>query len=90
MVDIKELIKNKDKYLKSFSAKNMNLDAEVNGTTVLYEFYLKLINEEQTLREELNDITNKIKKELKNEELKLKVNKQTPYILFIITRDVIF
>ena len=75
MIDLKELINNKELYLNSFKNKNCNLDKEVDQVIVLYTKYLKLINDEQIARGNLNKISGEIKNNPKNIDLKKEAKK---------------
>ena len=45
MIDLKQLTKNKELYIKGFSNKNMELEVEINEAIKLYDFYLNLLNQ---------------------------------------------
>jgi|GEM_PF-2582251 len=70
MIDLKKLIKNKEEYLEGFKNKNMFLNAEVDEVINLYNLYLKKINNEQKLRENLNILSEKIKTNPQDEKIK--------------------
>ncbi len=72
MIDIKKLKKEKEFYLKSFKNKGAKLTDEVNEVLNLYNSYMELLLQEQSKREELNMISSLIKKDPKNNEVKIK------------------
>ena len=75
MIDLKDLINNKETYIESFKNKNTDLKKDVDRVISLYKKYSKLLNDEQKKREELNRITNEIKSSPKDMSLKTSAKK---------------
>lgn len=57
MINLKDLIKDKEKYKKSYSNRNYKLDSEIDLVCKKYSDYLKIINESQGLSAELNQVS---------------------------------
>ncbi len=70
MINIKELSKEPQKYIDGFAKKGMNLDKEVNEVKEIYSSYLLELQKEQDSREKLNKITEQVKKDPQNNDLK--------------------
>ncbi len=75
MIDIRDLKNNKDKYIKGFSDKGFDLKNEIDKVILLNDEYLKLLNLEQDTRMKLNQISDLIKKEPKNNSFKEEAKK---------------
>lgn len=72
MIDIKDLIKNKNVYLKNFESRGINLKIDVDNAIIIYNNYLSLLKEEEKLRKELNDFSKKNINSNFDEEKRLK------------------
>lgn len=72
MINIKDLVQNKDKYLKAFTNRQMNLTEQVNKVIELQDKYLIELGKENELRAELNSVSKEIGQDPKNNELKKK------------------
>lgn len=72
MIDIKDLVKNKEKYIVAFTNRQMNLTKQVNKVVELQEKYISELGNENKLRAELNLVSKEIGQDPKNNELKKK------------------
>ncbi|NQX83310.1 MAG: serine--tRNA ligase [Mycoplasmataceae bacterium] len=74
MINLKELKKNKEFYIKSFQNKGMDLTKEINDVIEIHSILIKELNKEQEIREELNNISSKFKTN-PNDDFKIKAKK---------------
>ncbi len=70
MINIRDLIENKDKYIVGFQNKGNDLTEEVNKIITLYNSYLDLLKKEEQLRMELNKTTDLIKENPQDDSIK--------------------
>ncbi len=69
MLDLKELLKNKKKYIELISRKGYYLEKEIDFLEKKYLIYYKNLQDEEKTRQKLNLISNEIKKIFSNEKL---------------------
>ncbi len=62
MLNLKELLNNKNEYIELLSRKGYNLEKDIIFLEKKYNTYYKFLQEEEKIRQELNLITSKIKK----------------------------
>lgn len=72
MINIRDLVENKEKYLKAFENRQTDLTDKVEEVISLQGKYLEVIAKENDLRAELNSISKEIGQDPKNVELKKK------------------
>lgn len=70
MINVKELVLNKDFFIKKFNDKGYDLEKEVDKVITLYKDYQKKLTIEQEIRTKLNTISKQIKSVKENENLK--------------------
>jgi seryl-tRNA synthetase len=75
MINVKDLVENKDKYLTGFKNKGMDLTSEVEKVIELQTELNPLFQKESDVRAELNNISKEIGKDPKNVELKQQAGK---------------
>jgi seryl-tRNA synthetase len=75
MINVKDLVQNKDKYLDGFKKKGMDLEKEVNQVIDLQNKLSPLLTKETEIRAELNSVSKEISKDHTNQELKEKAGK---------------
>jgi seryl-tRNA synthetase len=75
MINIKDLVANKDKYLTGFQNKGMDLANEVEKVIELQNELTPLLQQESDVRAELNNVSKQIGQDPKNNELKQEAGK---------------